>query len=78
MIFTVAHIVSYLSQYMTLRAGDLISTGTPPGVGLGFNPPRFLAPGQRMTLGIQSLGEIAQTVEIWPGRDKTPLSSMHR
>jgi len=48
------------------------------GVGLGFNPPRFLAPGQRMTLGIQSLGEIAQTVEVWPGRDKTPLSSMHR
>ena len=62
MIFSVAHIVSYLSQFMTLRPGDLISTGTPPGVGLGFRPPRYLAVGQRMQLGIESLGEIGQSV----------------
>ena len=62
MIFSVAHIVSYISQTMTLRPGDLIPTGTPPGVGLGFNPPRFLDVGQRMNVGIQHLGEISQTV----------------
>jgi len=62
MIFNVAHIVSYLSQHMTLRPGDLIPTGTPPGVGLGFNPPRFLAVGQKMSLGVQGLGEMTQTV----------------
>ncbi len=62
MIFSVAHIVSYVSHHMTLRAGDLIPTGTPPGVGLGFNPPRFLAVGQKMSLGIQGLGQISQTV----------------
>jgi len=62
MIFGVAHIVSYLSHHMTLRAGDLIPTGTPPGVGLGFKPPRFLSVGQTMSLGIEGLGEIAQTV----------------
>ena len=70
MIFTVAHIVSYLSRYMTLRPGDLISTGTPPGVGLGFKPPRYLSAGQRMTLGIQGLGEIAQTVVNHPAYGK--------
>lgn len=62
MIFSVAHIVSYVSHHMTLRAGDLIPTGTPPGVGLGFNPPRFLTVGQKMSLGIQGLGQISQTV----------------
>lgn len=62
MIFNVAHIVSYISQTMTLRAGDLIPTGTPPGVGLGFTPPRFLSVGQRMSLGIEGLGEIGQRV----------------
>lgn len=62
MIFSVAHIVSYISQTMTLRPGDLIPTGTPPGVGLGFNPPQFLSVGQRMELGIQGLGEISQRV----------------
>lgn len=62
MIFSVAHIVSYLSRFMTLRPGDLISTGTPPGVGLGFKPPRYLSAGQTMTLGIDRLGEIRQTV----------------
>jgi len=62
MIFSVAHIVSYISQTMTLRPGDLIPTGTPPGVGLGFNPPKYLSVGQRMDVGIQSLGEISQKV----------------
>ena len=62
MIFSVAHIVSYISQTMTLRPGDLIPTGTPPGVGLGFSPPQFLSIGQRMDLGIQGLGEISQRV----------------
>ncbi len=62
MIFSVAHIISYLSQHMTLRAGDLIITGTPPGVGAGFKPPRYLSVGQTMELGISGLGEISQTV----------------
>lgn len=62
MIFSVAAIVSYLSQHMTLRAGDLIPTGTPPGVGLGFKPPRYLKEGEVMTVGIQDLGEISQKV----------------
>jgi len=66
MIFSVAHIVSYLSRYMTLRPGDLISTGTPPGVGLGFKPPRYLKAGEKMSLGIQGLGEISQTVVNHP------------
>lgn len=66
MIFSVAHIVSYLSRYMTLRPGDLISTGTPPGVGLGMKPPRYLKAGEVMSLGIQGLGEISQTVIMHP------------
>ena len=66
MIFSAAHIVSYLSRYMTLRPGDLISTGTPPGVGLGFKPPRYLKAGEVMSLGIQGLGEISQTVVDYP------------
>jgi 2-keto-4-pentenoate hydratase/2-oxohepta-3-ene-1,7-dioic acid hydratase in catechol pathway len=68
MVFSAAHIVSYLSRFMTLRPGDLISTGTPPGVGLGFKPPRYLKAGQVMSLGIQGLGEISQTVVNFPGR----------
>ena len=62
MIFTVATIVSYISRHMTLEPGDLIPTGTPPGVGLGFKPPRFLSAGNVMSLGIESLGEISQSV----------------
>lgn len=62
MIFGVAHIVCYVSQFMSLHPGDLISTGTPPGVGLGLKPPRYLRPGERMTLGIAGLGEQAQTL----------------
>lgn len=61
MIFTVAHIISYLSQFMSLQPGDVISTGTPPGVGMGQKPPVYLREGQVMTLGIAGLGEQRQT-----------------
>lgn len=56
MIFGVADLVSYISQFMTLSPGDIISTGTPPGVGLGQKPPVFLRPGQVVRLGIEGLG----------------------
>lgn len=66
MIFSVAQIISYLSQFMTLEPGDLITTGTPPGVGMGIKPePRFLRPGDHMHLGIQGLGEQRQNVFAW-------------
>ncbi len=66
MIFKVAQIVSHLSQFMTLNPGDLITTGTPPGVGLGMKPtPVYLKPGDVMTLGIEKLGEQKQTVCAW-------------
>ncbi|WP_434354839.1 fumarylacetoacetate hydrolase family protein [Parasalinivibrio latis] len=61
MIFTVAAQISYISRFMTLLPGDVISTGTPPGVGLGFNPPRYLKPGDVVTLGISGLGTSSQT-----------------
>jgi len=61
MIFTVAHIISYVSQFMSLQPGDVISTGTPPGVGMGQNPPVYLRPGQGIRLGIAGLGEQRQT-----------------
>ncbi|WP_414441358.1 fumarylacetoacetate hydrolase family protein [Burkholderia sp. 22PA0106] len=62
MIFDAAELVSHLSQFMTLLPGDVITTGTPPGVGLGMKPPRFLAAGDVMKLGIEGLGEQQQTV----------------
>ena len=62
MIFSVAKIVSYLSQFMTLEPGDIITTGTPPGVGLGMKPPLYLKKGDVMTLGIEGLGEQRQEV----------------
>jgi 2-keto-4-pentenoate hydratase/2-oxohepta-3-ene-1,7-dioic acid hydratase in catechol pathway len=66
MIFGPAAIVSHLSQFMTLRAGDLITTGTPPGVGLGVKPhPVYLKPGDVMRLAIEKLGEQQQTVHAW-------------
>ncbi len=66
MIFGPAAIVSHLSQFMTLRAGDLITTGTPPGVGLGVKPhPVYLKPGDVMRLAIEKLGEQQQTVYAW-------------
>ncbi|MCW2243832.1 fumarylacetoacetate hydrolase family protein [Azospirillum canadense] len=65
MIFGVAHLVSYISRFMSLQPGDIISTGTPPGVGLGQKPPVYLRAGQTMRLGIQGLGEQQQrTVEV--------------
>ena len=66
MIFGVATLVSYLSRFMTLRPGDLITTGTPPGVGMGVKPNAvFLRPGDVMRLGIAGLGEQLQTVHAW-------------
>jgi 2-keto-4-pentenoate hydratase/2-oxohepta-3-ene-1,7-dioic acid hydratase in catechol pathway len=68
MIFSCAQIVSHVSQYMTLLPGDVITTGTPPGVGMGVKPnPVFLKPGDVMTLGIQGLGEQKQKVVAYPG-----------
>jgi 2,4-diketo-3-deoxy-L-fuconate hydrolase len=60
MVFQVAQLVSHLSRFMSLQPGDIISTGTPPGVGLGQKPPRYLVAGQVMRLGIQGLGEQRQ------------------
>jgi 2-keto-4-pentenoate hydratase/2-oxohepta-3-ene-1,7-dioic acid hydratase in catechol pathway len=57
LIFGVDHIVSYVSQFMTLLPGDVIPTGTPSGVGLGFKPPKFLKPGDRVRLSVEGLGE---------------------
>ena len=62
MIFSAAKIVSYVSQFMTLNPGDVICTGTPPGVALGMKPPQFLKKGDVMTLGIDGLGEQRQEV----------------
>lgn len=62
MIFGVAHLVHYISQFMTLEPGDIIATGTPPGVGLGMKPPTFLRAGQVVTLGAAGLGEQRQTM----------------
>ncbi len=62
MIFPVAELVTYVSRFMSLQPGDVISTGTPPGVGLGHKPPIFLSPGQVMTLGIEGLGAQRQEV----------------
>lgn len=62
MIFGVKTLVSYISQFMVLNPGDVITTGTPPGVGLGMKPPRFLKPGDIMRLGIEGLGEQKQVV----------------
>lgn len=63
MVFGVAHLIHYLSQFFTLNTGDVIATGTPPGVGLGIKPnPVFLQPGQTMTLGIDNLGTQTQRV----------------
>ncbi|PDT50256.1 2-hydroxyhepta-2,4-diene-1,7-dioate isomerase [Sinorhizobium fredii] len=62
MVYGVAYLVSYLSQFMTLHPGDIISTGTPPGVGMGFKPPQYLKPGDVIELGIEGLGTQKQTV----------------
>jgi 2,4-didehydro-3-deoxy-L-rhamnonate hydrolase len=62
MIFSIAYLVHYISQFMVLEAGDVVTTGTPPGVGLGMKPPLFLTAGDVMSLGIEGLGEQKQTV----------------
>ena len=62
MIFSIAHLVHYISQFMVLEAGDVVTTGTPPGVGLGMKPQVFLKAGDVMTLGIEGLGEQQQKV----------------
>lgn len=67
MVFGVAMLVSYLSQFMSLHPGDIISTGTPPGVGLGQKPPVYLRPGQQMRLAIEGLGEQTQRTVAWDG-----------
>jgi len=65
MIFDVKTIVSYISEFMVLEPGDVITTGTPPGVGLGMKPPKFLKAGDIMSLGIEGLGEQKQKVIAW-------------
>jgi ureidoglycolate lyase len=68
MIFGVRHLVHYISQFMSLQPGDVISTGTPPGVGMGIKPnPIWLKPGQTMHLGVEGLGEQTQRVKAYQG-----------
>jgi ureidoglycolate lyase/2,4-diketo-3-deoxy-L-fuconate hydrolase len=62
MVYGVAFLVSYLSRFMSLQPGDVVATGTPPGVGMGLRPPAFLRPGQVMRLGVEGLGEQVQRV----------------
>jgi len=65
MIFGVKTLVSYISQFIALEPGDVITTGTPPGVGSGKKPPRFLKAGDTIALGIDGLGRQAQRVVAW-------------
>jgi 2-keto-4-pentenoate hydratase/2-oxohepta-3-ene-1,7-dioic acid hydratase in catechol pathway len=65
LIFKIPFLVSYLSQFMTLLPGDVISTGTPAGVGLGFNPPVYLKPGDVVELGIDGLGSSRQVARAY-------------
>jgi 2-keto-4-pentenoate hydratase/2-oxohepta-3-ene-1,7-dioic acid hydratase in catechol pathway len=67
MVFGAAFLVSYVSQFMSLQPGDVIATGTPPGVGMGRKPPVFLRAGNRVRLGIDGLGEQEQLVRAWNG-----------
>src|SRR3546814_17623143 len=62
MVFGMAHLISYVSRFMSLQTGDIITTGTPPGVGMGQKPPIYLKPGDVMTLGITGPGEQRQPV----------------
>jgi 2,4-diketo-3-deoxy-L-fuconate hydrolase len=62
MIFPVDHLVWYVSQFMELRAGDIINTGTPGGVGMGMDPPGYLCPGQELRTGIEGIGELVSSV----------------
>jgi 2-keto-4-pentenoate hydratase/2-oxohepta-3-ene-1,7-dioic acid hydratase in catechol pathway len=65
MVYGAAFLVSYLSQFMSLQPGDVIATGTPPGVGMGLKPPVYLRPGNRVRLGIEGLGQQEQLVRRW-------------
>jgi 2-keto-4-pentenoate hydratase/2-oxohepta-3-ene-1,7-dioic acid hydratase in catechol pathway len=65
MIFGVPYLVSYLSQFMSLQPGDIIATGTPPGVGMGQKPPTYLKPGSVVRLGVEGLGEQQQRTVAW-------------
>jgi 2-keto-4-pentenoate hydratase/2-oxohepta-3-ene-1,7-dioic acid hydratase in catechol pathway len=67
LVFGIPHLVGYISEYMTLRPGDVISTGTPFGVGLGLTPPTYLAPGDEVELGIDGLGISKQKAVKYPG-----------
>jgi ureidoglycolate lyase len=67
LIFGIDHIVSYVSHFMTLMPGDVIPTGTPSGVGLGFKPPKFLRAGDRMRLSVEGLGEQSQRLVAYAG-----------
>jgi 2-keto-4-pentenoate hydratase/2-oxohepta-3-ene-1,7-dioic acid hydratase in catechol pathway len=67
MVYGVRHVVSYISQFMSLQPGDIISTGTPPGVGMGQNPQVYLKPGQTIRLGVEGLGEQHQNVKAYSG-----------
>lgn len=67
MIFGCAQLVSYISHFMTLEPGDVITTGTPPGVGVAMKPPKFLQPGDVVTLGIEGLGDQRQHVKAYEG-----------
>jgi 2,4-didehydro-3-deoxy-L-rhamnonate hydrolase len=67
LIFNIPFLVSYVSQFMTLLPGDIISTGTPAGVGLGFNPPVYLKPGDSMELGVEGLGSSKQKCLAYAG-----------
>jgi 2-keto-4-pentenoate hydratase/2-oxohepta-3-ene-1,7-dioic acid hydratase in catechol pathway len=67
MVFGVAHLVAYISQFMQLDPGDVITTGTPPGVGMGMKPPVYLKAGDTMKVGIAGLGEQHQKVEAYKG-----------
>ena len=72
-IFNVQEVISYLSQFMSLMPGDIISTGTPEGVGLGFNPPVYLKDGDEVELGIDGLGSAKQAVKAWSGENQSSL-----
>ena len=65
MVFAIDYLVSYLSGFMTLMPGDIVTTGTPPGVGMGCKPPEFLKAGDVMSLGVEGLGEQSQEVTAW-------------
>ena len=62
MVYKVPYLISYISQFMSLQAGDIISTGTPPGVGMGKNPPQYLKEGDCVNLKVEGLGEQKQKV----------------